>query len=70
MSEQRTLLQKIRLWVLLGLGVVMLIVVFQNLDSQETRILAWKLEMPLAALIIGALAVGFGLGVLMGRRRR
>jgi uncharacterized integral membrane protein len=68
MSEQRTLLQKIRLWVMIALGVVVLIVVFQNLDSQETQILAWKFQMPQAALIFGSLAIGFGLGTL--RRRR
>jgi uncharacterized integral membrane protein len=74
MAEQKSLLQKIRLGVMIALAVVVLIIVFQNLESRSTQILVWEFTMPQSALIFGALAVGYGLGSLsagrlLGRRK-
>jgi uncharacterized integral membrane protein len=74
MSEQKSLFHKIRLWVMVALAVVVLIIVFQNLEPQKAQILIWEFTMPQSALIFGALAVGYGLGVLtagrlLGRRK-
>jgi len=70
MAEQRSLFQKIRLGVMIALAVVILIIVFQNLESQKTQILIWEFTMPQSVLIFGALAVGYGLGAAGQRLRR
>ena len=64
MAEKNTLIQKLRLGVMIALAVAVLIVAFQNMDSVETRILTMKFEMPQAAMMFGSLVAGFGLGVL------
>jgi uncharacterized integral membrane protein len=64
MTEGRTLYQKIRLVVVIVLAVAVLIIVFQNMDAIDTRVLMWKFEMPRAAMMFGALAVGFVMGAL------
>ena len=64
MAEKRTLIQKLRLAVMIALAVVVLIVAFQNMDPVETHILTMEFTMPQAAMMFGFLAAGFGLGVL------
>lgn len=51
--------------VLVLLVVLVLVAVFQNFDTVETRFLFAKLSMPLAALIASTLAVGVVIGILL-----
>jgi uncharacterized integral membrane protein len=56
------------------LALVVLIVVLQNTDSVDTRILFVTLTMPRAALLFGTLVVGFIIGIftagkLIGRKK-
>ena len=60
---------KVRLFVAAVLVVLALIVVLQNTAAVETRILHLTLTMPRAALLFGALIVGFVLGQLTASRR-
>ncbi len=41
-----------------------LLVIFQNWSPVKTNLLVWTIEPPLAALLIGTLLVGYGLGLL------
>ena len=50
------------------LAIVVLIVVLQNTEAVETRILFLTLTMPRAALLFGTLIVGFVLGLLTSTR--
>ena len=57
------------------LALVVLIVVLQNTESVNTRILFVTITMPRAALLFGALVVGFVVGLftagkLMGRKKK
>lgn len=45
-----------------------IIIVLQNTDTIETKLLFFSLTMPQAALLFGAMAIGFTLGVLMANR--
>ena len=41
-----------------------LVVIVQNWSPVKTNLLVWTIEPPLAALLIGTLAAGYGLGLL------
>lgn len=64
----RELLQRSKVIGLIVLAVLTLIVVLQNTESVETRILFMKLVMPRAALLFGTLVIGFVLGMLVAGR--
>lgn len=56
---------------LIGIVVVVLltvIVVLQNIETVDTKILFLTLSMPRAALLFGTLAIGFVAGILVGNR--
>ena len=62
------MLSRIRL---IGVSVLVLltvIVVLQNTESVETKLLFFTIAMPHAALLFGALAIGFSSGVLVSNR--
>ena len=65
-----TMVAKGKLIVAAVLAVLVLIVVLQNTEAVETRILFVTLTMPRAALLFGALIVGFVLGLLTSTRRQ
>ena len=71
-SGGRSLYQKIRLYTFLGIGLLAVIMIFQNTANVETKLLFWKIEMPRAALLAATLLVGFASGVVWNRfwRRR
>jgi uncharacterized integral membrane protein len=48
------------------LALVIVIVVLQNTEQVETKLLFVSVTMPRAALLFGTLVVGFVLGALMG----
>lgn len=47
------------------IGVLVLILIFQNLDAVPTRVFWYEYDMPLAMLLVVMLVVGFGAGVLV-----
>ena len=57
------MMQKLRIAGIALLALVVLIVVLQNTESVETKILFFSITMPRAALLFGALVVGFIIGV-------
>ena len=63
-----TMVAKGKLIVAAVLAVLVLIVVLQNTEAVETRILFLTLTMPRAALLFGTLIVGFVLGLLTSTR--
>jgi len=66
MANAKTpLTQKLKIALIAAAAVIVLIVVLQNTESVQTRILFVTIEMPRAAMLFGTLAVGFGLGFLV-----
>lgn len=61
-------MQKAKLIVVAVATVIVLIVVLQNTELVETRILFFRITMPRAALLFGSLLVGFALGVVAAGR--
>lgn len=55
---------KLKIIVITVVALLVLIVVLQNTESVDTKILFLTLTMPRAALLFGTFLVGFGLGVL------
>ena len=62
------MMNRIRLIAVGLLALLMVIVVLQNTEAVETRLLFFSITMPRAALLFGALAVGFSSGVLVSNR--
>lgn len=67
--------QKLKITGVALLALVVLIVVLQNTQTVDTRVLFMTVSMPRAALLFGALVVGFILGIfaagrLIGRRKK
>ena len=60
--------QKARVIVMAIIGLLVIIIVLQNTEAVETKLLFLKLEMPRAALLFGTLIIGFALGVLTAGR--
>jgi len=56
-------MQKLKIAAIALLALFVLIVVLQNTESVETKILFFSITMPRAALLFGALVVGFIVGV-------
>ena len=50
------------------LAILVLIIVLQNTEQVETKLLFVSVSMPRAALLFGTLVVGFALGALTGGR--
>ena len=59
------MLNKIKLFAVFGLLVLMLIVILQNSESVETKFLFATVTMPRAALLALTLLIGHGTGILM-----
>jgi uncharacterized integral membrane protein len=57
-------MRKLKIVVISIVALLVLIVVLQNTQTIETRILFASLRMPLAALLFGTLMIGLALGVL------
>lgn len=54
----------IKLSTMAVLAMLGLIVILQNTDQVQTRILLWSITMPRAVLLVGTLLIGFALGVI------
>lgn len=59
---------KIKIIVIAVLALLVLIIVLQNTQSVDTRILFMTITMPRAALLFGALVVGFVIGIYTAGR--
>lgn len=63
------LTRNVKLWIAAIATVLITIVVVQNTESVETRLLFARVSMPRAVLLFSTLAIGFVLGLLIARRR-
>lgn len=75
MSEQKTeakrgpsLLKRLKLVAVAVLALLVLIVVMQNTEAVDTRILFVTITMPRAVLLFGTLIAGFVLGIVACNR--
>ncbi len=59
-----------KLWAAVALAVLIGIVVLQNTDSVETRVLWITMTMPRVLLLLITLLVGVVIGMLLGNRLR
>ena len=59
---------KFKVVVLSVVGLLLLIVVLQNTEAVETKLLFVSVTMPRAVLLFGTLLIGFALGVLTAGR--
>ncbi len=57
-------MRQIRWIVVISLAVLFTIVVFRNLESTNLELVVTTVELPLAALLILTLLLGFGLGLM------
>lgn len=68
-----TLKSKFKIVTAVILAILLIVVILQNTDLVETRLLFATVEMPRAAMLALAMLVGFVIGVLvvlsMGRRK-
>lgn len=67
-SQALELLQKTKIVVVALLAVLIVVIVLQNTEVVETKILFTTISMPRAALLFGTLISGFVIGVLTGGR--
>jgi lipopolysaccharide assembly protein A len=57
-------INKLKIAAVAVIALVVVVVIFQNTQAVETKLLFLKVTMPNAALLFGALIVGFAIGVL------
>ena len=57
------MIQKLKIAGIALLALLVLIIILQNTESVETKILFFSITMPRAALLFGALVVGFIVGL-------
>jgi uncharacterized integral membrane protein len=62
------MMNRIKLIAVAIAALLTVIVVLQNTETVETKLLFFTLSMPRAALLFGAIAVGFTVGVLVANR--
>ena len=62
------ILQKVKQVAMASTALLVVVVVLQNTEVVETKILFTTIAMPRAALLFGTLIVGFVIGVLTGGR--
>lgn len=57
-------MERFKLIAMVALAIAGMIVVLQNTEPVNTRILLWSITMPRAVLLFGTTLIGFALGVL------
>lgn len=62
------MMNRIKLVAVALAALLTVIVVLQNTETVETKLLFFSLSMPRAALLFGAMAIGFTTGVLVANR--
>ena len=60
--------QKVQVVFGVALALIIVIIVLQNTEQVETKLLFASVTMPRAALLFGTLLIGFALGALTGGR--
>ncbi|PZE18758.1 hypothetical protein DNU06_02715 [Putridiphycobacter roseus] len=68
--QEKTAFQKIKLFLGLGLVLISLILIFQNISSVPLTVLWMKFEVSLFLIILTSLIVGFILGYLIFTRKQ
>ncbi|RQV97245.1 LapA family protein [bacterium] len=58
------IINKLKIICVAVIALTVVIVVFQNTQSVETKVLFYTVTMPNAALLFGTLIIGFAIGVL------
>lgn len=67
----KSLYQKVRLYSMLAVALIAVIVIFQNTEDTEVKVLFWTVTMPRPALLGAAVLMGFAAGAIWsGLRRR
>lgn len=61
-------MSRIRLLVMVAAAIFVLIIVLQNTQTVETKLLFFTISMPRAVLLFAATLIGFVLGLLAARR--
>lgn len=62
------MMNKLKVIAIAILALLAVVVVLQNTQAVETKLLFVTLTMPNAALLFGAMVIGFGIGVLTAGR--
>ncbi|RMH28313.1 MAG: DUF1049 domain-containing protein [Planctomycetota bacterium] len=68
-KPRMTLTHKLKIAAVVLSLVIVAIVIFQNTEQVQTKILFMTIAMPRAVLLFITAALGFGAGLLMGLRR-
>lgn len=68
-KPRMTLAHKLKVAAVVLSLVIVAIVIFQNTEQVQTKILFMTIAMPRAVLLFITAALGFGAGLLMGLRR-
>ncbi len=61
-------MKRVKLIVALVLAVLLIIIIFQNTETVETRILFFKIGMPRFLLLLVAMLIGFAIGLVAAER--
>lgn len=70
MQPEKGKVNKLKLFVVLAAIAVIVVVIFQNTEEVETRILFAKIAMPRAFLLGIAVAIGFVAGLVAATSRK
>ena len=68
MCPMQQTMSKLKIGVVAALAIVLVIVILQNTQQVETKILFLTMTMPRAVLLFAAIVVGWVLGLLTGGR--
>ncbi len=69
-TQPGSLWKRIRVWGIVVASLLAGVLILQNTESVDTRLLFVTVSMPRAALLLATLLAGFALGVLVGFRWR
>ena len=69
-SRLKSMIRRARSVVLLTVIILLGVVVLQNTEQDEVRMLSMTVQMPKAGLLAGTLLTGFVLGILWSQRLR
>lgn len=62
-------MQKIKLYGTIGMALLILIVIIQNVGAVETKLLLWSVTMPNALMLFVSVLTGFLMGVVFATVR-
>ena len=68
--EKKPVMERIKLVAIAVLALLGVIIILQNTEQVETKLLFWSITMPRAILLMGTTLIGFALGVLVSLFKR